>query len=275
MNYLIAKTRGARGEFFKVLSEGTDIYSLPEDLVNRVTYDPSYRLEEDEWFSIDNFSEKEFFIDFLRRSFNSTDYNQIAVHDYNKIEYLCAFQNNLYFFQKISDSLFIRKKYLSLSVTPVLQNKGIIIVNKIPDAVYDKKSDVLCFRKLSTISSIFRGIDTLYKEATQTETEQFLQNNFIRLEEGYNANMVKTANRKRIALAIDTLDTYSSEDRKSIFAYIKEYCEDLQYDESNSYFILKSEEDLKKLLYGIEQRYYTTVLGGEKRLANSVLVLKN
>ena len=31
--------------------------------------------------------------------------------------------------------------------------------------------------------------------------------------------------------------------------------------------------ELKMLLYGIEQRFYTTPVGGEKRLANSVITL--
>lgn len=274
MNYLIAKIKGARGQYFKILSDTDEVYPLPENLENHIAYDPAYKLEEDEWFIIGNFSNTDFFLEFLRNRFHSTDYDQIPLSEYNKIEYLCAYQDNRYFFQKISDSLLIKKKYVSLSQTPVfVQNEPIIILNKVPDAIYDNNSDVLYFRKLSTISSIFRGIDTLYKEATQSETEQFLQSNFIQLEDGYDANKVKTANRKRIALAMDTLAAYSNEDRRSIFSYIKGYCEDLQYDESNSHFKLKSEEDLKKLLYGIEQRYYTTVLGGEKRLANSVLVL--
>ena len=31
--------------------------------------------------------------------------------------------------------------------------------------------------------------------------------------------------------------------------------------------------DMKKLLFGIEQRFYTTPVGGEKRIANSVILL--
>ena len=30
---------------------------------------------------------------------------------------------------------------------------------------------------------------------------------------------------------------------------------------------------MKKLLFGIEQRFYTTPVGGEKRIANSVIPL--
>lgn len=82
MNYLIAKIKGARGQYFKVLSDADDVYSLPENLENRVAYDPAYKLEEDEWFIIDNFSETEFFIEFLRNRFHSTDFNQISSFDY-------------------------------------------------------------------------------------------------------------------------------------------------------------------------------------------------
>ena len=38
-------------------------------------------------------------------------------------------------------------------------------------------------------------------------------------------------------------------------------------------FDIGSEKELKELIYGIEQRYYTTEIGNEKRLANSVIKL--
>ncbi|MCM3413212.1 MULTISPECIES: hypothetical protein [Bacillaceae] len=273
MNHLIAKTKGRNGQYFKVISDA-EIFLLPDDLVNRITYEATYKLEDDEWFAIDNFSAKDYCIDFLTSRFISTDYNQISTVNYNNIDYLCSYQTDVYCFQKLSDSQIIRKKYFSLSNTPVLiENEPIVVINNVPDAIYKKNEDVLFFKKLTTISSIFRGIDTLYKEATQLETETFLQNDFIQLENEFDASKVKTANRKRIAMAIDTLNTFSVTDRQSIFGYIKDYCEDLQYDEANSNFNITSEIDLKNLLFGIEQRYYTTMLGGEKRLANSILVL--
>jgi hypothetical protein len=36
-------------------------------------------------------------------------------------------------------------------------------------------------------------------------------------------------------------------------------------------FEVGTEDELKMLLYGIEQRFYTTIVGGEKRIANSVV----
>ena len=75
-------------------------------------------------------------------------------------------------------------------------------------------------------------------------------------------------------MAMDTLQTFTSRQKQTIFKYIKEYCADLAFDKDNQTFSISSEEDLKKLLYGIEQRYYTTKLGNEKRLANSVITLE-
>lgn len=273
MNHLIAKTKGRTCGYFKVISD-VEIFLLPDNLHNLIPYETTYILEDDEWFAIDNFSAKDYCIDFLSTRFISTDYNQISTENYNNIEFICSYQTDAYCFQKISDSQIIRKKYFTLSNTPLLiEDEPIVIINNIPDAIYKKNEDVLYFKKLITISSIFKGIDTLYKEATQLETESFLQNDFIQLDNEFNANKVKTANRKRITMAMDTLNTFSATDRQSIFGYVKGYCEDLHYDEDNSHFIITSENELKKLLFGIEQRYYTTMLGGEKRLANSIMIL--
>ena len=111
----------------------------------------------------------------------------------------------------------------------------------------------------------------LYREATQEETDSFLANDFISLKDDYSGSKVKTANRKRIALAAKTLSELDEPDRKNIFTYIGDYCPALKVYENS--LELGSENELKMLLYGIEQRFYTTPVGGEKRLANSVIRL--
>jgi len=144
-----------------------------------------------------------------------------------------------------------------------------IVINTIPDAIYNKNTDVLYFKRLESITSIFRGIDQLYKEATEEETTQFLANDFIQLKQDYNASKVKTANRKRIALVQKTLESLDADSKRNIFTYIGEYCPELKVSETS--FEVGDEEELKMLLYGIEQRFYTTIVGGEKRIANSVV----
>lgn len=73
----------------------------------------------------------------------------------------------------------------------------------------------------------------LYREATQEETDSFLANDFISLKDDYSGSKVKTANRKRIALAAKTLSELDEPDRKNIFKYIGDYCPDLKVSENS------------------------------------------
>lgn len=269
MNHLLAKTKGKNGNFFKVISN-RQIFDMSDDLNNAVEYNSDYKLEDDEWFAVTEFSEKEYCIDFLTTRFISTDYNQLARAEYTNVEYLVAYQTGVYCFQKLSSSQIIRKKYFSISDQPDLVDSPIIVINQVPDAIYVRDDDTLYFKRLPTITTIFKGIYELYKEATQEETEEFLQNDFINLDEDFTADNVKKANRKRIAMAQETLKKFKPKEKKQIFSYIREYCADLEFDENDENFSISNEEDLKKLLYGIEQRYYTTRIGNEKRLANSI-----
>lgn len=271
MNHLFAKTKGRNGDFFKVMSD-VKVFELPDELSNQIKYTTDYKLEEDEWFAIENFSEQEYCIEFLTRRFVSIDYGQVLEEDYNNIDYLCSYQDDVYYFQKVSPSHVIRKKYFSFSDEPTLvENKPIIVIDNTPNAIYKKDNDTLYFKNLSSITSIFKGIEELYREATQQETETFLNNDFILLNNNYSAGKVKKANRKRIALAMETLQRFTPEQKHDIFNYIRGYCKELTFDEDNKNFAISNEDELKKLLYGIEQRYYTTLMGGERRLANSII----
>lgn len=270
MNHLLAKTKGRNGSFYKVISNRL-IFDMPDDLNNSIEYDSDYKLEDDEWFAITEFSEKQYCIEFLTTRFISTDYNQLPRAGYANIDYLVAYQSGSYCFQKLMTSQVISRKYFSISDEPdLVADSPIIVINQIPDAIYVRNVDTLYFRKLTSITTIFKGIYDLYKEATQEETAEFLQNDFINLDENYTAENVKKANRKRIAMAQATLQTFNRRQKRQIFSYIREYCEDLAFDENDENFAISNEEDLKKLLYGIEQRYYTTRIGNEKRLANSI-----
>ena len=118
------------------------------------------------------------------------------------------------------------------------------------------------------------AIDELYKEATKAEVEKFLNASFIGLAGDYKAEKVSKPNRKRIALAMNTLAAMSAQDKAQMHTYIDGYCSDkLKFDNKNNKFEVSTDEELKFLLYGIEQRFYTTPFGKEKRLANSVVAL--
>lgn len=67
------------------------------------------------------------------------------------------------------------------------------------------------------------------------------------------------------------MKSFDSDEKNKIFKYIKNYCPNLEKKEDS--FVIRSDEDLKSILYGIEQRYYTTPVKNEKRLANSIIVI--
>ena len=235
---------------------------------------PGAALEEGEWFSVKNASNQEFAIELLSPGYCSVDYNSLEKKEFCSVDFIFTEINNYICFQNVPKARLVSKKSI-ISLGTCFEYKmerREIVINTVPDAIYNTTEDVLYFKRLESITSIFRGIDQLYKEATEEETIQFLSNDFIQLKQGYNASKVKTPNRKRISLAQKTLEGLDSDSRKNMFEYIGEYCPKLKVSETS--FEIGGEEELKMLLYGIEQRFYTTIVGGEKRIANSVVPLQ-
>lgn len=236
-------------------------------------YTPGATLQDDDWFCITSAKEKEYSIGLFSETFTTVDLEMLTRSEFNKIDYLFVLDDRFIFFQNVSKAKLVsQKKIMHLGEDFTFKTDcAEIIIKDLPDAIYDKNTDSLYFRRLESITSIFRGIDMLYREATQEETDSFLANDFITLKNDYSSSKVKTANRKRIALAAKTLSELNESDRKNIFEYIGDYCPNLKVSESA--FEVDSENELKMLLYGIEQRFYTTPVGREKRLANSVITL--
>jgi len=273
MNHLFAKITSRNGEILKVMSDEIDIFDVP-DLSDTQIYTPSYKLEDYEWYKLDNFLSLGYENDLIETTFDSTVYNQITRQQYSKINYLCSKQGDFFLFQKMSSTRLLTKKWFEISGAPRLEiNKPIIVLNSYVDAAYSINDDILYFKNIATIKSMFKGIEELYREATQAEVNDFLNHNFISLDGTFTSDKVKPSNRKRIAIAIDILDQFTEDDERQIFQYIRSYCEDVPVN--GEAFLVSTENHLKKILYGIEQRYYTTPLGNEKRLANSTLTLSS
>jgi curved DNA-binding protein CbpA len=75
-------------------------------------------------------------------------------------------------------------------------------------------------------------------------------------------------NRKRIALVSEVLEKLSDDEKQAIYDYTNQYGRVMYFDGK---FKIETDEDLKFVLWGIEQRFYTTPITGEKRVANSVI----
>lgn len=272
MNYVLAHVKGhARKKTFKLLSD-TTLFDTSFDGIDFVPYVPDHNLDSDAWFAVDEFSKKNFCIELLQEKSTSADFDDLKQDQFSTINYLCAVQKGDYFFQKISPSQFVKRKMVTFGeCAKVSENKNQMVIKDDPDAVYLAGSDQLVFKSLATISSIFKGIDLLYKAATDAQVNAFLGKPFISLANGYGLSNVSKPNRQRIALAMETLAQIKGKKKDQMIQYIHEYSDKtLTYDRGAKKFEISSDNDLKMLLYGVEQRFYTTRLGRERRLANSV-----
>ena len=94
---------------------------------------------------------------------------------------------------------------------------------------------------------------------------------FVEITGNYGVERVGKQNRIRISKAKDILNSLTNEEKNKLFSYTEDYA---GIECSDGVFKISCDEDMKKLLYGIDQRYYTTGIGNEKRIANSIIVLK-
>lgn len=276
MDHVFAVVKDRRRQlFFKLTSDCALFNAVNIDVATCVPYNPDHNLDEDAWFKVEQFSLQSFCPAVLTGAFDTKEYNELTTGQFNKISYLLSLQDGDFYFQKVTPSLFVRRKTIFFGESIKIENdENRLVVNDLPDAIYFPVTDTLIFRSLPTISALFTGIDALYKEATNEEVQNFLIEPFIELANEYNVAKVSKPNRKRISLAMNTLAEMSVEDKVGMLAYIDDYCsQSLTFDQVNNRFEISTDDELKLLLYGIEQRFYTTPFGHEKRLANSVMTL--
>ena len=275
MAWVLAKVKSGRNETFRILAT-TDVpvYEALENMFSDTEqYDPATTLEEGQWYRIDAFSLTPYMIDVFHLETDTVDYDQITREELDQVQFICITQGRFRCCQSIGKARLLKKKTFALAGNGFEYREGspLIIIEEYPDAVYDCQSDTLYFRSLSRISKIFLHITELYREATQEETQDFLNAEIIELGNGFCAQKVGTLNRRRIALALETLRRMNNDDRSVVFDYIDEYCPGMR--NRNGRFSITNDVDLKLFLFGVEQRFYTTLVGSEKRIANSVISL--
>ncbi len=275
MNYLITKTKKTKEapSTYKIVIEDKSMFEVPVSLVNYKEYSSDYKLEtgegEEEWFAVDEFKSKEYAIDIIKDGFNGTSYSKVDKTDFGNLEFLCSIEGDYYFFQKLNKASFVTKRIIDFNKLTISEKAPVIAISNWADAIYCVSEDRLYFKSLNTITTIFEGIMVLYREATEAETEDFLKNDFIELKGDFNKDNVNVPNKKRITQAMETLNNLKPAQKKTMNKYILKYCEDLTFDLVNSKFEIATNEQLKKLLWGIEQRYFTTIISKEKKVANS------
>lgn len=258
--------------FFKIASDEV-LFDFDASIFSHVNYSPNTLIEDGEIYKIDNFSSMIFCPPWIRNTLLSTDYNDIESKDFDSISYIFQIDNlNNICFQVAANNVYLRKKgYLEFGEEVKRESgKTILLIKDYPDAYYEFNSDVLFFKNLAIIDRIFEGAANLYKVATSAEVTSFLSLPFLSIANGFGHQNVSVLNRKKISLCMDLFLKMNVIDQQNILNEIKIYKSDI-YDATTGQFIIDSDEKLKFFLYGIQERYFTTPVSHERRVANSIV----
>lgn len=270
MDFLFVKTKGRQGTFRKVLSDQTVYHDIPE-FDDKRPYNDELNLRDGQWFVLEQFRQRDYAPALVKEDFNSAAWSQIGREDYDKIDYIVSAQNdgNLLIFQNVTTRLiYKRQSLLSLDEQPsLIQKDHTLVINTSADAYYVRDTDSLYFKRLLSITSIFSGINELYNEATDAEVDTLFRLSMLHVDPDFTRDKVKTANRRKIKEALDMYNNYTPEQKTQLPTYIQRYCADLLYDERERKFEISNERTLSLLLNGLCQRYYTTEISNEKKVA--------
>lgn len=268
---VICKTKE---NYKKLFEEDNTLYpsicNLKSIEENSFAFDNRTNLDDFEWYRLENFSSKDYASKEIKEKTSSTDYDMATHADAAGIEYIFELSDDILLFQKVTRNAFVKKRnFITLGERfEKCSNISLFQINAYPDAIYDRTKDVLYFRKLFSITKIFNGINEIYREATDTEVQAFLAEKTFCLADGFSTDKVKIPNRKKIALVQDSFLKMSNQEKKYMFDYIKDYYPNLNINNGKAQ--ISNEEDLKNILYGLEERFYTTLISREKRIANSI-----
>lgn len=276
MNTLLAYIQG--DATYKVLSKEESIYE--PGLLNfehNCEFAEGAELDDDEWFKLECFNEKPYFLPLLEEDIAAAQYNQLPEDRYADITYLVAIQDNgnTFCFQRLTSQSVLKRKLLSISQAPVIKKlEKTIFMEDLPHAVYKKDERCLYFKRLSTITSVFLGIDDLYREATKEETACFMASPFMEEEGQIEQDKISSANRKRLHAAVEKLSHLTPKQQNKILDYIHKYKSDIPYNEATKKYSITNNTELQFFLWGIEERYFSTIAKREKRVARSILKLR-
>lgn len=269
MTEILAKIKS---EYKTILNQEDNVLNYFDFLsIEAIDFSPSQKPDDDQWFQINGFSEKDYFIEQCKTDFSSASLNQIVNDDYTNISCIVISQESKKYFQRITPSLFVSKKtILDYSGEPkIVEHRKQIEIRDESDAVYLVDTDTLYFKTIGKLKVIFPGIEVLHREATQDEVDAFIENDFISLTAITNTS-IGTQNRKRIADIGIKYNGLSDEKKSQLIIYAKEKA-GVEMDGDS--FVVKSEADLKNVLYAMDQRYYYADIYEEHRVANSVRIV--
>ena len=263
----------------KILSTNDNIFEdvLGNNKFEFTEYPTSRNPEEDLWFYIEDFSNQTYAKPqtILNHNsselpvLNSSELPTLKKDEFDKIDFLAIDNDKCIFYQRITKSKQITKKSIFFFSTEFQYQTEcpILTFNQYPDAIFEKSKNRLYFQKISAISNIFVRINELYKAASDEDVNKFLKNDFIQCAEGFESKSVNIPNRKKITQVTEKLQELTPTQINKLLDYTKKYCPNICI--KNRLYKIGNDKELKQLLDGICENYYTKPITNEKTLAHS------
>ena len=97
MGCLLAKIKRKRTVPYRKITSGQNVFDEVDlSKINNILFTPGYKLDDDEWFKIENFDQTSYCLDILKNSFDAKEYNDIEKKEFEEISYLVSVQNNCF-----------------------------------------------------------------------------------------------------------------------------------------------------------------------------------
>lgn len=236
-----------------------------------IPYSPEAHLESGEWFKIEGVKGNGINNEIIT-SFKPSNYNNIKREEFEHIDHMVIVQDDNYYFEKISKRHLISAPTVVFGAKPTIKetNKMLILDGRF-DAIYNALSDTLYFKNFGTLTSLFTGVTEYYKEATDEVVKKFLEDDSLEIDKDFNEGKVSKPNRKRIGLLVDRMDSFDTGEKQIISEYILKYVGNIKTNASKDKLIINNDEDLKHVLMGFLERYFTTIVTNEAKLATGVM----
>lgn len=269
MTYILARLKRKSVQLCKVMSHEGDILEIP-NIVDAKAFDPHYKADDDQWLTISKFSTTAYADAGLGSVINTLDMTQLKPAQVADIRFLCVVQGPYRLYQRLPPANIIRKKFIEVSGQfSLAEDKQIIVFNTKPDAIHNVENDTLYFTDFSRLKYFFSKIEELYREATNDEVISFLNEDIINVVAPFDSGAVTKPNRRRIALVKEKISRFSKQQVEHLMQDFPNYIGDVKIE--NGAFVINNDNDLKLAIYCMEERFYTTPVSSERRLANSVL----
>lgn len=137
MDHVLAKVKNSRKKpYFKLISDHGLFDNVEVNVDTCVPYSPDHNLDEDAWFKVEKFREQPFCLEILKAPFDSKDFDDLVKAQFSKIGFIFSVQNGDFYFQKVTPSLFVKRKTIAFGeVATIEQDAARLVINPDPDAI--------------------------------------------------------------------------------------------------------------------------------------------